>query len=121
MSRPPVARPNTLRISVSDLTNQTVEIKSLYPNQVALVVFSLIARGHGNLNSRMLVIQPGRWNSRDEELRTVRPRTGVGHGQSIWSIMSVFSREFIFKRPAPDRFTTCTVSHRVSCLEHLPE
>jgi hypothetical protein len=81
MSRPPVARPNTLRISVSDLTNQTVEIKSLYPNQVALVVFSLIARGHGNLNSRMLVIQPGRWNSRDEELRTVRPRTGVGHGQ----------------------------------------
>ena len=59
----------------------------------------------------MFVIQPRTRYGRDEELTTVRGRTRIGHGESIWSIKSGFCRKLIFEITTPYRFSSCTVAY----------
>ena len=66
----------------------------------------------------VLVVQPGRGHSGDEELGPIGAGARVGHGQGEWPIMPQAPAELILKLSAPDALASrpipCTMSSRVS-------
>lgn len=79
-------------------------------------------RGPGDEeDSRVFIIQPRSRSRGDEKLRSIRLGTSVRHTECIRSIMSKGRRKFVLKVAAPEGFTSCTVSERVSSLQHLCE
>lgn len=66
----------------------------------------------------MLVIEPRCGYGGDEELRSVRPRSSIRHGQGVWPVMSVFLTELILEGPSPNTLSACTVSQGITRLQH---
>lgn len=99
-SSPAVARPNILRKA------RELECVSQRSKQK-------------NRNEPVLVVKPCRWSSCNEELRSVGSRTRVRHADSIRTVMSKRRMELVSEIRSPQRFATCAISQRISCLYHL--
>ena len=69
----------------------------------------------------MLVVQPGRRHSGDEELAAVAVDAAVGHGQREGPVMPQRSRKFIPKLCSPNARPTSAVTCGLQCpLEQQP-
>ena len=62
----------------------------------------------------MFLVQPRRRNDRDEELGSIRGRTGIGHGEGVRTIVLQFRMKFIGEIFAPDRLSARSVAQWIT-------
>ena len=80
--------------------------------------FSMLGRisaGSHPAEDSMLVVQPGRRHSGDEELRAIGAWTSIGHGEGEGPIMPQASAEFVLELSAPDALPSCAIP----CNTHI--
>mmetsp|Transcript_23682 Transcript_23682/g.40764 ORF Transcript_23682/g.40764 Transcript_23682/m.40764 type:complete len:459 (-) Transcript_23682:586-1962(-) len=67
---------------------------------------------------RVLVIEPGAGDSRDEELGAVCVWARIGHADREGAVVPQRTVEFVFEVVAPDRCAACPITEGVASLEH---
>ena len=69
--------------------------------------------GHSSEDG-VFIIQPRSWNNRDEELRAIRVRSCIGHGQCVGTIMFRLRMKFIGEIFTPNGLSTGSIAHWIT-------
>mmetsp|Transcript_34881 Transcript_34881/g.96257 ORF Transcript_34881/g.96257 Transcript_34881/m.96257 type:complete len:374 (+) Transcript_34881:339-1460(+) len=66
----------------------------------------------------MLAVEPRARHSRDEELRAICIRAGIGHRQCERSVVLQSPMELVLELATPNAFSACAIALRVAALDH---
>mmetsp|Transcript_48036 Transcript_48036/g.118908 ORF Transcript_48036/g.118908 Transcript_48036/m.118908 type:complete len:307 (-) Transcript_48036:958-1878(-) len=73
---------------------------------------------HHSTKDGMLIVEPSRWRSRDEELRSIRSRPCIGHRDGERPVVAQRAVELILELVAPNGGAACAIAERVARLYH---